>query len=183
VAFQSEDNKQGRSAALEADEAEAVREALREGQDLSYRAYRALIDKGIARELARINLPLSLYTEWYWQIDLHNLFHFLELRLDPHAQKEIRLYAGLLFELARKVAPRCCESFQRHVAGGVRFSRDEFAELKRRLSGSAEGAAAEDGGNGAEGGGRGAARGCGVEPLSGKALERFEEKLKSGRQK
>jgi thymidylate synthase (FAD) len=168
VALQSEDNKQGRaSAALESGEAEAVREALREGQDAAYRAYRDLIDRGIARELARINLPLSLYTEWYWQIDLHNLFHFLELRLDSHAQKEIRLYAEVLFELARKVAPRCCESFARHVLGGVSFSRDEFAELTRRLAAS---------GGGALEAGSGAA-------LSGKALERFEEKLKTGRRK
>ena len=118
----------------------------------------------IARELARINLPLSLYTEWYWQIDLHNLFHFLELRLDAHAQKEIRVYAEVLMEIARKVAPLCCESFQRHVRGGVGFSAEEFAELRRRLE-TAAGAAA------------------GEPLLKGKALERFEEKLRSGWQK
>ncbi|MDR0388965.1 MAG: FAD-dependent thymidylate synthase [Spirochaetaceae bacterium] len=171
VALQSSDNKQGRSTeALEEGEALAVQAAFREGQDFSYRAYRGLIDQGIARELARINLPLSLYTEWYWQIDLHNLFHFLGLRLDPHAQKEIRLYAEVLFELARKVAPRCCESFERHVLSGVRFSREEFIELKRRLAAAA-------------GGETGGAPGDGLPALSGKALERFEEKLKTGRQK
>jgi thymidylate synthase (FAD) len=118
------------------------------------------VNVGIARELARINLPLSLYTEWYWQIDLHNLFHFLELRLDSHAQKEIRLYAEVLFAIAKKVAPACCESFERHVLSGVRFSGEELAELRKRLDGNSAG----------EGG------------LSGKALERFEEKLKSGKQ-
>jgi thymidylate synthase (FAD) len=117
------------------------------------------VDEGIARELARINLPLSLYTEWYWQIDLHNLFNFLKLRLDAHAQKEIRFYAGVLLEIAKKVAPRCCDSFERHVLKGVRFSGDELAELKRRLGGKS-----------------------GESGLSGKELERFEEKLKSGRQ-
>jgi thymidylate synthase (FAD) len=161
LALQSSDNKQGRSAeTLEAGKAEQVRSALEKGQKEAYAAYSSLIGERIARELARINLPLSLYTEWYWQIDLHNLFHFLSLRMDSHAQKEIRLYAEKLFEITRKVAPRCCESFERHVLGGVTFSRDEFAELKKRL----------DGGKDASGG------------LEGKALERFEEKLKSGKQ-
>jgi thymidylate synthase (FAD) len=160
LALQSSDNKQGRSGeALEAGKAGEVRAALEKGQKEAYAAYSALIDEGIARELARINLPLSLYTEWYWQIDLHNLFHFLSLRMDGHAQKEIRLYAETLFEITRKIAPRCCESFERHVLGGVTFSKDEFAELKRRLEGENSPAG-----------------------LAGKALERFEEKLKSGSQ-
>ncbi|MDR2739952.1 MAG: FAD-dependent thymidylate synthase [Treponema sp.] len=161
VALQSTDNKQGRSnQTLEAEAVEKVRSYLSEGQKHAYGEYISLIDQGIARELARINLPLSLYTELYWQIDLHNLFHFLELRLDVHAQKEIRLYAGVLLEITKKVAPRCCESFERHFGGGVRFSQEEFVELKRRLDG---GAAAEAG-------------------LSGKALDRFEEKLRTGKQ-
>jgi thymidylate synthase (FAD) len=159
VALQSTDNKQGRSAqVLEAEAVEKVRSCLGEGQKRAYAEYASLIDQGIARELARINLPLSLYTELYWQIDLHNLFHFLELRLDVHAQREIRLYAEVLLDVTKKVAPRCCESFERHLFGGVSFSREEFAELKRRL----------DGGAGAG--------------LSGKALDRFEEKLRSGKQ-
>ncbi|MFP3040841.1 FAD-dependent thymidylate synthase [Treponema primitia] len=162
VALQSTDNKQGRSEeALDAGAVEKVRSSLSEGQKHAYGEYTALIDQGIARELARINLPLSLYTELYWQIDLHNLFHFLELRLDVHAQKEIRLYAEVLLEITKKVAPRCCESFERHFFGGVSFSKEEFAELKRRLEGSSS------------------ASGSG---LTGKALERFEEKLRSGKQ-
>ena len=172
VALQSTDNKQGRSAeALDPAAAERVRAAFAKGQKEAYLAYNSLIDEGLARELARINLPISLYTEWYWQIDLHNLFHFLELRLDGHAQKEIRLYAQILLEIAKKVAPRCCMSFERHVLGGVRFSRDELAELRRRLgvnnnsSDAAANAAANAAGN-----------------LSGKTLERFEEKLRNGRQ-
>jgi thymidylate synthase (FAD) len=162
VALQSTDNKQGRSAeALDPVLAEKIRAALANGQKSAYAAYSSLVDEGIARELARINLPLSLYTEWYWQIDLHNLFNFLKLRLDAHAQKEIRLYAEVLFEIAKKVAPRCCESFEQHILKGVRFSGDEMAELRRRLP---------SGDNAKPSG------------LSGKALERFEEKLKSGLQ-
>jgi thymidylate synthase (FAD) len=185
VALQSDDNKQGRAdEALDPGEALAALEAFRQGQKDAYGAYSALIGKGIARELARINLPLSLYTEWYWQIDLHNLFHFLELRLDSHAQKEIRLYAEVLFELARKVAPRCCVSFERHILAGVRFSREEFAELKRRLAWSVAPNAAETEAAGAAAGGAssGSAAG-GPGALTGKALERFEEKLKTGTQK
>lgn len=166
VAAQSSDNKQGRSAEpLESEAAEAVRAALIKAQQASYSDYSKLVDDGIARELARINLPLSLYTEWYWQIDLHNLFHFLELRLDPHAQKEIRAYAEVLLTIARNVAPRCVESFERHMLGGVSFSADEFAELKRRL---ATGGVTAETGDG---------------KLSGKNLERFEEKLATGKQK
>ncbi|MCL2233794.1 MAG: FAD-dependent thymidylate synthase [Treponema sp.] len=157
LALQSTDNKQGRSAdALDPALAEKIRAAFTEDQKAAYTSYKSLVDEGLARELARINLPLSLYTEWYWQIDLHNLFHFLKLRLDAHAQKEIRLYAEVLFEITKKVAPRCCESFERHILGGVHFSAEEFAELRKRLGA----------GDAADG-------------LSGKALERFEEKLKA----
>lgn len=160
VALQSSDNKQGRSdEPLDPEAAEAVRDLLRLGQKESYNDYLRLVNQGLARELARINLPLSLYTEWYWQIDLHNLFHFLKLRLDAHAQREIREYARVMFEITKKVAPRCCESFERHILGGLRFSKEELAELKRRLGMAVDG-----------------------ESLTGKALERFEEKLRSGRQ-
>jgi thymidylate synthase (FAD) len=162
VSLQSTDNKQGRSGEpLPADRADAIRRDLEVGQKQAYGSYSALVEKGIARELARINLPLSLYTEWYWEMDLHNLFHFLELRLDPHAQLEIRRYAEVMYELTRTVAPRCCESFERRRRGSVSFSAEEVAELKRRL---------------------GAADGGDAKPLAGKALERFEEKLRSGRQ-
>jgi thymidylate synthase (FAD) len=157
LAFQSSDNKQGRAEEVLGDAAEILG-GMKEAQERAYREYTALIERGLARELARINLPLSIYTEWYWQIDLHNLFRFLELRLDAHAQKEIRLYARRLFELTRTVAPLCCASFERHRLGGVSFSREEFAEVQRRLGLSAEG------------------------ELGGKALERFEAKLRSGRQ-
>jgi thymidylate synthase (FAD) len=157
LAAQSADNKQGRSAdALPSDEAAAVISRLRDGQRNSYREYISLIEGGLAREIARINLPLSLYTEMYWQIDLHNLFHFLELRLGSHAQKEIRLYAQTLLEICRRVAPRCCESFESHILGAATFSKDELRELKRRLASGSP---------------------AGESLLDGKALARFEEKI------
>ncbi|MDR2314368.1 MAG: FAD-dependent thymidylate synthase [Spirochaetaceae bacterium] len=167
LALQSTDNKQGRSqTALDPEEAEKIRFGLRENQHRAYEAYTELIRGGLARELARINLPLSLYTEWYWQIDLHNLFHFLELRLDAHAQKEIRLYARVIFEITKKVAPRCCGSFQEHVLGSVAFSAAEFAELQHRLGLAEKTGSAEAGHPKKE--------------LTGKSLERFEEKLTRG---
>ncbi|MDR2375921.1 MAG: FAD-dependent thymidylate synthase [Treponema sp.] len=184
VALQSDDNKQGRrEEALEAGEAEKVRSAFEQGQRESYKNYLGLVDRGIARELARINLPLSLYTEWYWQIDLHNLFHFLKLRLDSHAQKEIRLYARVIFDIARNVAPRCCESFERHILEAVSFSQDEFAELKRRLAARS---AKPDNSNTTDDNADPALSGkpplSGKTPLSGKSLERFEVKLNTGKQ-
>lgn len=163
LAAQSPDNKQGRSdEPLSTDAAESVRGILAAGQAEAYGGYSRLVESGLAREIARINLPLSLYTEWYWQIDLHNLFRFLALRLDSHAQKEIRLYAGVMLDMAKAVAPAATASFERHLLSGVRFSGPEMAELRRRLAGAA---------------------GAGPAPLSGKDLERFEEKLKSGVQK
>lgn len=101
----------------------------------SYADYRAMLDDGVSRELARINLPLTLYTEWYWQIDLHNLFHFLKLRMDEHAQWEIRQYANALAKIAQAVAPWAFESFEEHILHGANFSRSEIAALKEMMSG------------------------------------------------
>ncbi len=158
VSEQSLDNKQGRkSEAMEPAKAEAIRLAMEAVHDAAYTDYTRLLEEGTARELARVVLPLSLYTEWYWQIDLHNLFHFLKLRMDPHAQKEIRDYAVVLKDLASKVCPMAFESYDRHLAGGVKFSNDELAALQKMLDGQEHG-------------------------LTGKAAERFETKLKEGRQ-
>lgn len=158
IAQQSKDNKQGR-AAEEIDEsyAKEVQMSLEKGQKESYSEYTKLIDSGLAREIARINLPLSLYTEMYWQIDLHNLFHFLRLRLDAHAQKEIRDYAQVLLDIAKIVAPAACASFENHKKGGVNFSKAELDELRLLLDGKE---------------GR----------LSGKEKERFDKKIDLGRQ-
>lgn len=136
IAFQSQNNKQGRSeeevpAALR----EAVLQNLIDQQTAAYDSYEKLIGENIARELSRINLPLSLYTEWYWQIDLHNLFHFLKLRLDGHAQKEIRSYAEILLMIAEKVCPYACEAFRNHVLKSVKLSEKEKKAVKALLAG------------------------------------------------
>ena len=127
-------------------------QALRADQETVYQHYEAFLEDGVARELARINLPLSLYTEMYWQMDLHNLFHFLKLRLDPHAQKEIRDYAAVIFDLTKRVCPIACEAFEEYIAGGMSFSRLELEALKDKLAGREV-------------------------TLKGKALERFNAKL------
>jgi thymidylate synthase (FAD) len=133
---QSSDNKQGRSNERfsEAEEQE-IASLFEEEQKGIYRNYEKLLDKNVARELARNNLPLSLYTEWYWQIDLHNLFHFLQLRLDAHAQYEIRAYAEALAVCAKAVAPLAYEAFEEHVLGSVTFSKSECEALHHLLAG------------------------------------------------
>lgn len=130
IRYQSESNKQGRSdECVPIDEAIAIIERLEKEQKEVYAHYQELLDKNVARELARSNLPLSLYTEWYWQIDLHNLFHFLHLRLDPHAQYEIRVFAEAMAQCAKAVAPIAFEAFEEHILGSVSFSRGECEAL------------------------------------------------------
>jgi thymidylate synthase (FAD) len=136
IRFQSKNNKQGRSdETLDFDDAMAVIQQFEEEQKAIYRNYESLLEKNVARELARVNLPLSLYTEWYWQIDLHNLFHFIRLRLDPHAQYEIRVFAEALAQCAKAVAPLAYEAFEEHILGSITFSRSELEALARMLRG------------------------------------------------
>jgi thymidylate synthase (FAD) len=145
IAAQSVDNKQGRATEpLPPDDQAAIRSALEAGQRTAYAAYEELLQRGLARELARVNLPLSSYTEWYWQIDLHNLFHFLHLRLDEHAQYEIRAYAQVILEITRAVAPIATEAFDEHIRGGVQFSRAEFLALQDALRGEEQANASFD---------------------------------------
>ena len=137
IALQSSDNKQGRLDEAVSEEAQQeIRRLLKEQQQQSYRLYTDLIDKGIARELARTVLPVSIYTQWYWQIDLHNLFHFLKLRMDRHAQLEIRRYAEELFKITKLVCPIACEAFEQHILQGVSFSGKEMDALNEVIQGN-----------------------------------------------
>ncbi len=133
---QNVDKKQSRSlhevpAALR----KRVLKILKRGQGEAYASYKELIDDGIARELARINLPLSLYTQWYWQMDLHNLFHFLELRMDSHAQWEIRQYANAIAKIVEAIAPIAYDAFERHRLNGKHFSSEEIRIIRDMLKG------------------------------------------------
>ena len=136
IAMQSEDNKQGRSAEpVSPDIAGQVRAIMEEDGRRAFENYHRLLDMGIAREISRIDLPLSIYTEFYWEIDLHNLFHFLALRLDGHAQYEIREYAKIMLEIVRKVCPIATEAFENHKLRGRSFSGRELDALKAMLRG------------------------------------------------
>lgn len=148
---QSSDNKQARSDEVLAG-ADGMIAEMQDDQRLLYSHYEGMIEQGLAREIARANLPLSLYTEWYWQIDLHNLFRFLRLRMDSHAQYEIRVYAEAMAKCAQAVAPLAYEAFEEHMLHGVRFSRAESHALAQLLAGKPN-------------------------PLEGRALAIFEDKM------
>jgi thymidylate synthase (FAD) len=136
VGFQSKDNKQGRSHdAVPQEVVQRFLDFLKEDRDTAYAHYEKFLEDNIARELARIVLPLSLYSEFYWQMNLHNLLHFLRLRMDPHAQQEIRDYANQVAVCAQAVAPIAWEAFEEYRLHGKSFSRTELAILQRLLSG------------------------------------------------
>jgi thymidylate synthase (FAD) len=131
---QSLSNKQGRAdEAFDSSEAERIRTMLQGAQTQAYSEYETLLGDNLAREIARINLPTSLYTEWYWKIDLHNLFHFLRLRMDSHAQYEIRVYAEALAECVRAVVPVAWEAFEDYALHSIRLTRPEIQAMKRLL--------------------------------------------------
>ena len=135
IRYQSTVNKQGRSEEEVPDETKAkLLDYLVTSQKEAYGAYSGYVEEGLARELARINLPLSLYTEWYWKIDLHNLFHFLRLRMDVHAQKEFREYAKVIAEIVKTVCPTSYEAFMDYSVNSVQFSAVELRAIQDRLA-------------------------------------------------
>ncbi|MBA4311861.1 MAG: thymidylate synthase (FAD) [Chlorobiaceae bacterium] len=131
---QSINNKQGRSdEEISPELQQKILSILLQDQQTSYNHYEELLNDNIARELARVNLPLSLYTEWYWKIDLHNLLHFLHLRMDKHAQFEIRIYAETMGEIVKRIAPMAWEAFEDYVFYGERFSKAELKVIADHL--------------------------------------------------
>ena len=138
--LQSEDNKQGRRPD-EADEG-LYREAVTRWEALRRDAgegYGWMVGNEVARELARIDLPLSTYTQWYWKIDLHNLFHFLTLRVDPHAQYEIRAFAEVMAGILKRVAPLSYEAWIDYEFAGATLSRGEIEALRKLVAVTREG--------------------------------------------
>lgn len=128
---QSTLNKQARSEEeLDPNVAAEIRKIMLNTQLKLYDEYKGILDKGLAREIARINLPLSNYTEWYWKIDLHNLFHFLRLRIDDHAQYEIQEYGKAMAEIVKKVVPVAWEAFEDYILDSQYFSKMELKALK-----------------------------------------------------
>lgn len=155
LAVQSKDNKQGRGDALSAEQSAEVLRILREDAERNFANYHKLLNadeegnvidenaEGIARELARIGLPLSTYTQMYWQTNLHNLMHFLRLRADPHAQYEIRVFAEKMLDVMADWVPVTTEAFRDYQLEAGRVSRMEIALLRDLLAGKATVADAE----------------------------------------
>jgi thymidylate synthase (FAD) len=149
LAAQSASNRQGRGEVLRADEAARVLELLRADAARCHDDYAWMLNEdepgrpadpgraGLARELARMNLTLNTYTQWYWKSDLHNLLHFLALRADPHAQYEIRAYAQVMLETVRAWVPLAFQAFRDYRLDGVTLSGPMLAVLRRMLAGEA----------------------------------------------
>ncbi len=146
IRHQSTRNRQGRGDPLPDADVERFRSDLEAVAKSSYAAYTRALDAGTARETARLLLPVAYYTQWYWKTNLYNLFHFLSLRLDPHAQEEIRLYAAELARVGRVVCPIAFEAFDEFVFEGVSFGRREQQALRALLAGSTPEAACRDAG-------------------------------------
>ena len=141
IHLQSKTNRQGRDESAPAPPGvrKAIRETMAADTRQIYEHYQKMIEDDVSRELARINLPLSLYTEFYWNIDLKNLFHFLRLRADAHAQLEIRRYAETIGGIVKAVCPYAYESFERHVLGGCRLGDHEVRAVKNLIAGGETG--------------------------------------------
>ena len=149
LAAQSAANRQGRGDVLAGDEAARVLDLLRDDAERCYRDYAWLLNedetgtardpgrRGLARELARMNLTLNTYTQWYWKVDLHNLMHFLSLRADAHAQYEIRVFADAMLETMKAWVPLTYEAFMDYRMGGAHLSAKMLTVVRRLVAGEA----------------------------------------------
>ena len=141
VAAQSVVNNQGRGETLSGEEAARVLDILKSDSERSYNNYQAMISddgqQGLARELARMNLPANIYTQWYWKVDLHNLLHFLRLRADAHAQYEIRVYADAICSVVADWVPYAYAAFEDYRLGGATLSGTALECVRRMLKGEA----------------------------------------------
>lgn len=136
LAVQSSDNKQGRGARLGEAEAAEVLQLLRDDAARCYGNYERMIERyDLARELARIDLTINAYTQWYWKVDLHNLLHFLALRLHPHAQHEIRVYGEAIGTFVRAWVPDAWEAFEDYRLNGAELSSQALDCVRRMLKG------------------------------------------------
>lgn len=129
IRSQSKGNRQGGDEAVDEATAERFLQYLDRCQG-AYEEYEVLLEKGVSRELARIGLPVNVYTQWYWKCDLHNTLRFLSLRMDSHAQQEIRDYAAAMFALIKPIVPVTCEAFEDYSIGAAHLTRLEVEALK-----------------------------------------------------
>ena len=147
LAAQSAANRQGRDQVLTGKEAERVFALLRKDAELVYEHYMEMLNEGeagepldpersgLARELARMNLSLAFYTQWYWKTNLHNLMHFLSLRADAHAQYEIRVYADVMLDTLKRWCPISHDAFMEYRLGGAHLSKTGLAAIRRMIAG------------------------------------------------
>jgi thymidylate synthase (FAD) len=147
LAAQSQTNRQGRDEVLPPDEAARVLDLLRADAERAYRGYAEMLNEdetgkpvdpkrpGLARELARMNLSLNFYTQWYWKTDLHNLLNFLSLRADAHAQYEIRAYAEAMITTLERWVPITAEAFRQYRLGGAQLSANALTVVRRLIAG------------------------------------------------
>ena len=129
VRKQSKSNRQGGDEPIDVGTAEEFMQLLEKAEHL-YQDYIGLTEKGVARELARAALPVSVYTEWYWKCDLHNIFHFLSLRLDPHAQLEIQVFAQAMYDLLKPIVPVSAEAFEDYRLESMHLTRLEIEAMR-----------------------------------------------------
>lgn len=147
IAEQSESNRQGRDEILTPDQAATVLQLLKQDSEQTYKNYQEMLnadedgnkldqDKpSLARELARMNLTLNYYTEFYWKVDLHNFLHFLSLRADSHAQHEIRVYALAMLDVLKKWVPHTYEAFMKYNFNGVHISEAGVEVIRKMIQG------------------------------------------------
>lgn len=137
IQAQSKNNKQGREGVVSEETASTFRKLSVHTAQSAMAEYNMFNEQGVARELNRINLPLSTYTQFVWKIDLHNLMHFLKLRLDPHAQYEIRVYAEAISAIVKFLYPITWAAFEEYILGAVTLGKTEQAVLKSLFVGNA----------------------------------------------
>lgn len=135
IQAQSKNNKQGSGGLLSESERLLIREIFQQQSEQGYAVYEKLNDMGLARELSRMVLPTNIYTQWFWKMDLHNLMHFLKLRLHPHAQYEIRVFAEAISDVVKEYCPIAWEAFEDYAKNSVNFSAQELDLLKTIISG------------------------------------------------
>ncbi|BEP31229.1 MAG: FAD-dependent thymidylate synthase [Wolbachia endosymbiont of Drosophila biauraria] len=135
VAKQSDNNKQGSGEAFDPDTSKEIIDSLINDSNLVYSHYEKFIERGLAREIARTNLMLNYYTQFYWKIDLHNLLHFLKLRADKHAQYEIRVYAEVMLDIIKKWVPLAYNAFVEYCLESACISRTGLEIIRKLIKG------------------------------------------------